>query len=66
MNNLFPKYILKYNICNLIVIFISLENDKFIALWKALFNFTAKQLRWFSSIILSNQICFSLAMPTKS
>lgn len=65
MNIVFSKCILKYNNCHL-VLFISLENDKLIALWKALFNFTAKQLRWFSSVILSNQICFSLAMPTKS
>lgn len=66
MNNLFSKYILNYNNCHLIVLFISLENDKRIALWKALFNFAAKQLRRFSSVILSNQICFILVMPTTS
>lgn len=54
MNNLFSKYILKKNNCHLIVLSISLENYKLPALWKALFNFTAKQLRLFSSVILSN------------
>lgn len=58
------EYWLKYGNYNLIVLFISLEKDKLIALWKAVFNLTAAELTLFSSV-LSYGICFILAMPTK-
>lgn len=61
----YSEYWLKYDNCHLIVLFISLEKDKLISLWKAGFNLTAAQFRLFSSVFLSNKICFILAMPTK-
>lgn len=54
-----------WNMTIVIVLFISLEKDKLIFLWKAVFNLTAAKLLMFSSVFLNSQICFVPAMLAK-